>query len=379
MTKTGPASIEVAFASLRLNGARFDNAKLPVETLEEIIRYKQLIIAAVEDLWQKEHPQEDVPESIKEGLQLSLTEVIEGSSIPLLERQGDSDFDDLYDDGKDVVDQLLRSVSEGKLEAEAFPQWANMASFWDFGSSLLADEEMQVPAPFETHSHYVSITTVSRAQKLLPLKQKVRSPERSEIFSSLEGRVIALHAENRNFELWTRNLGALKGRFKAANITGDLRQNLGNSTEAPEVLVLGRLAVKGQAIEKIREATLVIELTDPFVGTARRLAEISRLDDGWLDGAGSSIKMEILRLGSRVLSAIRDAKLTPPNIFPAEEGGLSFEWATGEYVLSVELESPSTIIVYSLMPDDTSGSEVVIATVDDLHEKLQTWKGVLCA
>ena len=112
MTKTGPASIEVAFASLRLNGARFDNAKLPVETLEEIIRYKQLIIAAVEDLWQKEHPQEDVPESIKEGLQLSLTEVIEGSSIPLLERQGDSDFDDLYDDGKDVVDQLLRSVAE---------------------------------------------------------------------------------------------------------------------------------------------------------------------------------------------------------------------------------------------------------------------------
>lgn len=48
-------------------------------------------------------------------------------------------------------------------------------------------------------------------------------------------------------------------------------------------------------------------------------------------------------------------------------------------MLSVELESPSTIIVYSLMPDDTSGSEVVIATVDDLHEKLQTWKGVLCA
>ena len=139
------------------------------------------------------------------------------------------------------------------------------------------------------------------------------------------------------------------------------------------------MAVKGQAIEKIREATLVIELTDPFLGTARRLAEISRLDDGWLDGAGSSIKMEILRLGSRVLSAIRNAKLTPPNIFPTEEGGLSFEWATGEYVLSVELESPSTIIVYSLMPDDTSGSEVVIATVDDLHEKLQTWKGVLCA
>ncbi|HZK31960.1 MAG TPA: hypothetical protein VFC72_03515 [Corynebacterium sp.] len=378
MTSLESSSVEAAFASLKLKGARFDGAKIPVETLEELIRYRQLIIAAAEDSWKKDHPGEDAPEALKDGLGLSLTDVVDGSSVPLLEREAGGDFDELFEDGKDNIDQLLRYVTEGELEAIAFPEWADIDPFWEFGSSLAAGEEMQVPAPVEEHSRFATISPVSRAQRFSPLKSKLHaSPARSESFGLVEGRVIALNAEKRNFDVSTQTLGELRGKFRTVDITSELREFLGNSSEAPEVLILGRLGFKEQALDKIHEATLVVELGDPFEKVARKLEEISRLKDGWLEGAGSSVRFELLRLGSRTLSTIKKAGLAPPNVFPTEEGGLSFEWATGTYVLSVEIEADSSIAAYSLLPGDTTGTETSVRKLENLSETIDSWKEVL--
>ncbi|WP_328545397.1 hypothetical protein [Streptomyces europaeiscabiei] len=55
-----------------------------------------------------------------------------------------------------------------------------------------------------------------------------------------------------------------------------------------------------------------------------RLTELSKLQDGWLDGHGKSPTSEAIRSAS-VLGAALPIAITP-RVYPTEEGGVALEW-----------------------------------------------------
>ena len=56
-----------------------------------------------------------------------------------------------------------------------------------------------------------------------------------------------------------------------------------------------------------------------------RLTELTRLEDGWLDGHGKSPTSEAIRSAS-VLGAALPVAITP-RAYPTEEGGIALEWS----------------------------------------------------
>lgn len=50
-----------------------------------------------------------------------------------------------------------------------------------------------------------------------------------------------------------------------------------------------------------------------------RLAEIAKIEPGWLDGDGKAVTATALRI-ARLLIA------SPPRVYPTPEGGVSLEW-----------------------------------------------------
>jgi hypothetical protein len=67
-----------------------------------------------------------------------------------------------------------------------------------------------------------------------------------------------------------------------------------------------------------------------------RLTELSKLQDGWLDGHGKSPTSEAIRSAS-VLGAALPTAITP-RVYPTEEGGIALEWSDrhGEHEIEVQ-------------------------------------------
>lgn len=68
-----------------------------------------------------------------------------------------------------------------------------------------------------------------------------------------------------------------------------------------------------------------------------RLAELSDLQSGWLDGEGAEISPSVISLAGTVQAALADRGVGSPAIFPTPDGGILFEWARGPWQLSVEV------------------------------------------
>jgi hypothetical protein len=69
-----------------------------------------------------------------------------------------------------------------------------------------------------------------------------------------------------------------------------------------------------------------------------RLEELSRLQDGWLNGEGHALSKEgLLRLGG-LFDASFGADLPLPFIYPTPEGGVQAEWNVNDWSVTLEID-----------------------------------------
>jgi hypothetical protein len=69
-----------------------------------------------------------------------------------------------------------------------------------------------------------------------------------------------------------------------------------------------------------------------------RLEELSRLQEGWLNGEGHALsKTGLLRLG-KSFAASFGGDLPLPFLYPTPEGGVQAEWSVGDWSVTVEID-----------------------------------------
>src|SRR5699024_701605 len=95
------------FAQINIKVDKINRAKMPLETLQELIRYQTLIAGAAEAHWAEKHPGEEIPDAIARAVELSLAKIEDGSAISVLERPMDTGYDDDVDAGRHAVDELI--------------------------------------------------------------------------------------------------------------------------------------------------------------------------------------------------------------------------------------------------------------------------------
>lgn len=86
-------------------------------------------------------------------------------------------------------------------------------------------------------------------------------------------------------------------------------------------------------------------------GWVERLAELSRLESGWLDGEGKVITAAALQASEKVLLDASNLGLSRPGIFPTPQGGIHLEW-DGSRDPDIEVHPGGQIEAYS---DDLEG------------------------
>lgn len=385
-----PPNHDGTFARITLEGARFDRARIPLESLQELVRYENLVIAAAKAQWKKKHPDEEISNEVIEAAKLSMTQLIEGSAISVLERPTANvspEVGETIEDGRNEVEDLIDRVASGKLRAADFPDWADDDNFWDLGKSLHDGETMHIAHSARRSSSTTTVSLPIRKQFIEPLKRKVKG-QPTESFRLMKGKVTGLSLTKKRFQLETDELGEVNLPYKPADMPADLIEPdlidlLSDSADAttciPQpALILARLSFRKERFVKIHEATFWARCNDPFVPAAKKLSSLSELEDGWLNEGSPRPQPKTLALAGAVLSVIRNAGLTPPpGIFPTEEGGVLLEWATADYVFSIEVESDNNIVAYGLYPQQREGESTEVDSPAFLARVIKDWIPVI--
>jgi len=138
-------------------------------------------------------------------------------------------------------------------------------------------------------------------------------------------------------------------RFEGHSVPLDLLQDEGVATFD--------LAGKLSSFETVEHVTL----TDPL-DIDRRVAELSLLKDGWLDGQGSALDPDGLRRAGTQFRTCLDPKIPPPFLYPTPEGELRAEWSLATAEVSLDINLASLVGQYSAL--DVATGESIEQTLD---------------
>lgn len=286
----------------------------------------------------------------------------DGAKIPL----------DSLKDLEEFIDRLTRAAQD----PVNIPDCADEDSFWELGKSLYDGGIMRIIRILSRSSSPTTVTLSIQRHLSEPLKRESKG-QPTESFQLLEGKVTGLNLTKKHFQFENDKLGELHGSYTSPVMPADLIELLGDSANAetsPQpALMLGRLSFNKERLGAVVETTFVARSKDPFAPAAKKLASLSELEDG-----APRPQPKTLTLAGAVLSVIRKAGLTPPpGIFPTEEGGVLFEWATADYVFSIEVESDNRIVAYGLYPQQREGHSAEGDSPAFLTRIIETWVPVV--
>jgi len=364
---------ERPFARLYLSGERFDDGRLPVDSLAEIQRYQAVVLEAARREWRDAHPDEDLPANFDASFGLVIAKVEEGSADVVLERPSIADLDAYFERGRDDFERELLAVLDPTGPVTRAPLFV-LPEFQDFGASLGDGEGLQVRPYNKTLSPRVAAITRAEREGVLARRREELAPEIEMVAPEIElpmqgvrrpqigavaGRLSELSPDNRSFHIKTLHYGVLKGFYKRVDLTEDLKAVLDNTSKAPVVRIKGQLQFPEGRRPRIWDADDVELLEIDGQPWSRKLVELASLGPDW-DGEAPGAEM----ISFPALDATRDLMLQfaeagkpLPSIFGTEEGGVSLEWSSKESVATIEIGSEAEFVLYHLPEGSENGSE----------------------
>jgi hypothetical protein len=338
----------VAFARLRLTGARFEGEGLPVETVIELAAYRDLVLGVAKELFREAHPgRQRLPKGFTERLQLRLRSVEDGSAVPVLERIAPTGEllvdDDEFARARNVIEDAVAAVAAGADPPASFPR-NSLVLFNRFGQTLRADEAIELRrdrAP--TRAVYTR-----EVRKTLVLNQ--RRTFQQEIDDI--GWVSEIDGDHMTCLIRLR-MGppsAIPAPLDEVTFAA-IKEVLEPKGEGPPVRISG-IAVFDSEQRIIRFDSIndvsVIEDPEELAELDRRFDELAGLPAGWLNGEGVPPDAVVLNRARRLLAELLSFDVPRPRVFPTPEGGVQAEWDVAGHEISVTFEPDGTLHAVSV-------------------------------
>jgi hypothetical protein len=98
-----------------------------------------------------------------------------------------------------------------------------------------------------------------------------------------------------------------------------------------------------------------------------RIEELSRLEDGWLEGEAKALNKPGLDNFKKMFQMYYDPSLPLPFLFPTELGGIEAEWSFNDHEISIEIDLESNHAFYhewNIIDDLDYTAEINLAESD---------------
>ncbi len=116
------------FVELHLYGDRFNDHRMPIAALSELVAYQDLLVEVAKGLYRRSHPERmRMPAGFSRSLQLTLGPVRDGCVTAVLERptsvtSGPDRVNDVLADAQTAVECAVEAAARGQEVAPDFPR-----------------------------------------------------------------------------------------------------------------------------------------------------------------------------------------------------------------------------------------------------------------
>ena len=283
----------IPLASLRFDGARFDNHSLDVDCVGELVAYKRLVMECAKELWRRANPgYERLPKGFEERLTLQFAEITPGSAVVPLRRivvqqqssldLADDFADDEFDQAAALIDDAIAAADSDDLLPAAFPRNV-IPLFREFGRSLRDSETLYLQS---RHRSVAAPYTAAARERLAAWTEATY-----EDAVDVVGEVSMANVRGGAFELTVAaGQQAVKGKFSEAQEAEVLIALQAHATTRLRVCGVGEFSQADRQLRKLvrvdsvavasMQAPEYVEGVKPIWET---LAEIgaSAPDDAW--------------------------------------------------------------------------------------------------
>jgi hypothetical protein len=324
----------IPFLRPRLTGARFEGKAIPLEFLKDLSALEEMIVEMAKFFFIKDHPdRKRLPRGFTEGIELRLSGLDEGSTIPIISLVVTSAT--LFPpEGQAYLerarDEVIRAISttERHQGITGLPGKA-LGYFNRIGRSLRDGEAMEFPTP---DGQGVARLTKETRRRLLLTSTDIRELTEE---VTIRGTVPEVDQADMTFEIGLPDGRKVKAPLEPQYLDTILDAFNGYRTAARILLRgVGRFnrAERLLGLDSVEHVSLLDPLDVPA-----RLEEIALLKDGWLDGKGQSPPREGLHWLGQAFTSYYPDDLPLPYIYPTPEGGLQLEWTLGVHEVSLEI------------------------------------------
>lgn len=331
------------FASIDFKGARFDNANLPLDCLENIASYQRILREIAAEIWRESHPERTrLPKRFKDFLSLSFSRVRDGSAIAEVKRDS-SIYGELPIDyhGIDFLslaqERFIKIVNAANNNSPINPLPHKLKTdFYKLASNIRENEKLEISAygKSERQSQTARYSNVTRDR----LMAAVVVPGIKE----LSGIAIVTGIDD---ALEKIKITSEYGIFSFPIDRSRLRSDFATALNRP---------VKFSAQVKVAQSGAISSVTEPrnldllppnaeFLRLERRLSFLESLQDGWRDGHGKKVPEKVMHW-ARDIGGFLSTRYSGIAAFAQEDGSITLEFADSNIEVIVSTKADVILI-----------------------------------
>lgn len=359
--------------SLRYVGERFQGARLPLDVLADLPALRDLIAALAKQEFRQQHPdRKRVPQGFDKSISFSLTDIVDGSAIPVFELENEVAQQNLPNIGAGMDEIVSRAYERvAKIVDGAgnddFPQALPddaIRALSKLGANLQDPERIELRGTAGSDGDVVFLDAYRR-KKLLTHIRETYTIE----FEGV-GELTGVDATQNSIQIRTEKYGEIKLPLDQTMHAAQFDGNLFSFVEFSISIALdAHDELKG--VEEVYSVDLIRPHDEEVMRCVRRLQELSETERGWLgpDQGERLVHLAGTRATQLVFMRANLAHLF--RIFPTEDGGISIEFDCKSWSYAVEI-SPGGLIEIDASSED--GDEYGPVSFDSLsHEFLEAF------
>lgn len=322
----------------RLVGDRFSGHAIPFEMLKNLSVLEELVIEAAKWKYLKAHPdRQRVPRGFTEGVSLQLTEVRDGSAIPIIVLTFMTTtplFPEVgthvtyFEQGRDAIFATVSAAEEQVQNPNSLPP--HLLGYFDqLGRALRDDEALELDP---TNQLKPARLTKETRRRILLQSDKIQELTEE---VTLRGTVPEMDQEKSSFEFQVIAGSRIKAPLEPQYF--DVILNAFTAYRDNRKIVIRGIG-RYDRNEKLLGLTLVehVSLLDELDPGAR-LNEFKSLKNGWLDGKGIAPTHKQLEWLVDAFERHYPDELRLPYLYPTADGGVQAEWSLGGWEISLEI------------------------------------------
>lgn len=310
-----------SFLRLRFRGGRFEgDGGMPLAAMGELAYLDELIFQVARILWRQRNNKKRMrADEYPAAPILRVQRFAEGSSIPLVERDGDISVltdEDPYEESRDLVERTFWSIVENSLIPDDFP--SECYDFLRRVGKTLRDDEVQ---EYLEHNSDGTWTARHFTQQIRSNFWKVFNAPTSEE-RTLVGTIESLTRPG-SFIFRLEGGQKLDGK---CTLWDDMYRALGDSVTKPICRLLATVEI--DYLERITKITAVdkVEVFEVNPENWRpRFFELASYSQDWAPGA-KVIEATSLERTDVLMRAISKSDLPEPAVFGSFDGGTNVVW-----------------------------------------------------